>query len=533
VRNSDFFDEAENQKDQQGRSLIAPRQQRGVLHAYQEHWFDYIISVSAKDRELTTSGIREMTPTGSTLEQLLDSISETIGFSELLELPLTQKTKAVKDLIRNSKILLFVDNLETIQDPDLINFIENLPLPVKAILTSRKARVRKAVFPVEVNEFELKEALTFLELVAARKGRDFVPDMPIEERKLIVENCFRIPLVIEWLIGSAKDEASVIEAARQLELAPRHAEEVLEFSFRRIHTGLSDEAQKVLTALSLFSEPQPVEVLHAACSIPFDAVVDALDQLLDTSLVIKIFDSGLNDTTYATSPITRRFARSELAKSPGLEQALRRALTVRYEGSDISQPEKRKVMVAIRKAQKDPETLLVDAAKEMRNQGKRDEAEEFLMQALQRNPASWRANRELGDFFKHEGNVTFALERYSKAASLAPKKGKDRALIFREYGILLRDAATPDALVKATEALEEALKETPNDPVCVYVLAQVLCRREMFQRAQPFLEGLARSEDRQSRIKAYPLLKRCYEFDRDLLKLSELRDSAGMDGFSI
>jgi hypothetical protein len=39
--------------------------------------------------------------------------------------------------------------------------LENLPLPVKAILTSRKARVRKAVFPVEVNEFELKEALTY------------------------------------------------------------------------------------------------------------------------------------------------------------------------------------------------------------------------------------------------------------------------------------------------------------------------------------------------------------------------------------
>jgi len=384
-----------------------------------------------------------------------------------------------------------------------------------------------------VGQFELKEALSFLEIVAVRKGRDFIPDMPLEERKLVIENCFRIPLVIEWLVGSAKDGASLVESARRLELAPRQAEEVLEFSFRRIHTELHDKTRKVLTALGLFTDPQPIEALHAACSLPFDAVSDALEELLDASLVIPVFDRGLNDTTYTMLPITRRFSHSELERSPELEQTLRRALTVWYEGGDISDSAKRKVMVAIRRAEKDPETLLVDAGRQMRNQGKVNDAEQFFAQALQRNPTSWRANRELADLYKNEGKTTFALERYSKAASLAPKRGKDRALIYREYGILLRDAATPDALSKATEALEEALKETPNDSVCVYVLSQVLCRRGMYRKATPFLEGLARSKDTQSRQKAYPLLKKCYEQDRDLLKLSELRDSAAADGFQL
>jgi hypothetical protein len=128
----------------------------GVLHAYQERWFDYIVSISAKDRELTSSGIREVAPTGSTLDQLLDSIAETIGFSELSNMPLAEKQKEVTSLIKGTKMLLFVDNLETIQDPALILFLENLPIPIKAVLTSRKSRVRKAVFPIEVGQFELK-----------------------------------------------------------------------------------------------------------------------------------------------------------------------------------------------------------------------------------------------------------------------------------------------------------------------------------------------------------------------------------------
>src|SRR5207244_513903 len=101
------------------------------------------------------------------------------------------------------------------------------------------------------------------------------------------------------------------------------------------------------------------------------------------------------------------------------------------------------------------------------------------------------------------------------------------------YGILLRDAGTPDALTKATEALETALKETPNDPVCIFVLGQVLCRRGMFTKAMPFLERLVVSDDLRSRLNVYPLLKKCYESSSDMLALSELKDKARRDGTSI
>ncbi len=505
----------------------------GVLKAYEEKWFEFITSISAKDRALTSSGISEVTATGSSLSQLLDSLLEVIGFSELSSAPEKQKEKEVRDILKGTKVLLLVDNLETVQDEALINFLDNLPVPVKAILTSRKSRVRKAVFPIEVGQFEQKEALIFLDLVAAKKGRDFIPDMNLQERQLIVESCYRIPLVIEWFVGIARDGASAVELARKLEFSPRQSEELLEFCFRRVHADLGLEARKILKVLSMFSEPQPIEALNAACAMPIDSVSTGLDELFDASLIVKTYDPRLRDTTFGMLPITRRFAYAELNKEPGLEQTLRKALSVWYEGTDIVDSDRRKIVVQVRQGKRDVDTLLVDAAKQLRNDGKFSEAEDFLLQAVQRNPNSWRAMRETGDFYKHDGKTARALEFYAKASKLAPRKGKDRALIFREYGILLRDAGTPDALKDAATALEEALKETPNDPVCLYVLAQVLCRRDMYTKAESLLEKLVASQDQKSRIKAYPLLKKCYEYSRDKLKISDLRARARKDNFNI
>ena len=502
----------------------------GALEAYNKQWFDFIISTSAKDRELTSSGIREVTPTASSLEDLLNVLCTTIGFSDLIQLPLSTKIGEVTNLIKGSKMLLFVDNLETVVDETLIRFLDNLPMPVKAILTSRTARVRKAVYPIEVGPFEKREAATFLDIVAAKRGRSFIHEMPNKEKELVVESCFRIPLVIEWFVGAAKDAPAAVELARTLERSPRRAEEVLEFSFRRIHEQLTPEAQKVLKVLSLFSEPQPIESLSAGCDMRMDVVNAALDNLTDASLLVRSFDPRLNDTTFGMLPITRRFAYTELGKAPGLEQSLRRSLSVFYEGADIADPDQRKAIVAIRQGKQDVDTLLVDAAKQVKHLGKINQAEELLIQACQRNPTSWRAHRELGDLYKNEKKTSLALEAYKKASLLAPKKGNDRALIFREYGIVLRDAATADALENATAALEVALAETPNDPVCQFVLAQVLCRRGAYRKAEPLLRGLVASAEARSRRKAYPLLFKCLKLSKDLIAIAELKAQASRDG---
>ena len=114
------------------------------------------------------------------------------------------------------KGLLLVDNLETVDDPLIIDFLETLPLPTKAIVTSRRARVRVAAQPIDVGPFEPNEAIQFLDEAAKTVKKFFFNDMTRAEQLRIADSCDRIPLVIEWFVGRLRDAHKALQDADAL-----------------------------------------------------------------------------------------------------------------------------------------------------------------------------------------------------------------------------------------------------------------------------------------------------------------------------
>lgn len=98
-----------------------------TLLSYEKKQFDFIVSLTAKDRALTTTGIVPVAPNLSSLADLLREICDVTGFSELIQNleTTTQLIEAVKkNILSQFKGLLLVDNLETVDDPLLISFLE-------------------------------------------------------------------------------------------------------------------------------------------------------------------------------------------------------------------------------------------------------------------------------------------------------------------------------------------------------------------------------------------------------------------------
>lgn len=94
-----------------------------VLHAYNERkLFDYIISISAKDRELTSRGIRSLDAGLTSYEELIDEILDVLGFSDFRAMAFSDREVEVRSLLKDTHTLLYVDNLETVDDPRVINF---------------------------------------------------------------------------------------------------------------------------------------------------------------------------------------------------------------------------------------------------------------------------------------------------------------------------------------------------------------------------------------------------------------------------
>jgi tetratricopeptide (TPR) repeat protein len=504
-----------------------------VLEAYKGRMFDYIVSVSAKDRELSPAGIEPIVPSLTSFATLLDEILDVTGCSEFKSLPDKDKEDSVRALIRGENCLLFVDNLETVDDVRILQFLETLPEPVKAITTSRRVRVRHSIYPIDVGVFEAREAVRLLHSQAERRGRDFLLDLP-ESRKLeVVEACSFLPLVIEWFVGRVRNGGEVYALEEALRGSGRTGEELLEFCFRRVHDQLSPAARRVLKVLSIFDKPEPIEPIAGGVQLPIQATDDALEELRECALVEAAHEPRVSAVTYSVLPLTRKFANAELLREGYEEAEIRKRLNRYFQAADIAEPAQRQTISEMRLGVRDPGTELVNVAIALARSGKRDEAEHYFKDAIRRNPRDWRAYREMAEFYRHAPvpNIGEALRLYEQAHAWAPKKGPDRALLLREYGILLRDSGLPGAMKRAADLLEEALGEYRgrDDSVCRHALGDALMRLSMHRRAVEVLVPLLDHANDTPRQKTYPLLEQLYSRLNERIALDDLRKRMAKD----
>ncbi len=500
-----------------------------VLEAYKERQYDFIVSVSAKDRELTQAGIKPVDATLSSYEDLLNQLSEVLGFSELADEPVKAREETLRSLLPDANLLLFVDNLETVDDGRVVAFLETLPKPVKAITTSRTATVRTAAFPITVGPLSEGEATRFFDHYANALGRSHLRNASAAEKQRIVKACSAVPLALQWLIGHSRNIESALRLATALITSSAKDEELLEFCFRRVHVGLSQEAKTVLAALTLSEKAQPIEAIAVASGLSLDAVESSIEELSSCSLIERVWDDRVSDLSMRCLPITRRFAYGELQRSAGEEQRMRQRLSEWYEGKDIDDEDRRQLVVAARQGRKEPDVVLVDAAIAYRRQGRADEAERYFNQAIDRNPRSWRAHREYAELLRDNKRIGAALEQYSNAAAYAPSRGEDRARIFREWGMLLRGSGRPEAVREAIDKFEVARIDTPNDPVLLHALAASYVKVGQYRKGQPILEQLVKSDSAETRARSYEPLLVCYAKLHEKLKHQLLKDAHDND----
>jgi tetratricopeptide (TPR) repeat protein len=253
-------------------------------------------------------------------------------------------------------------------------------------------------------------------------------------------------------------------------------------------------------------------------------VSDALDDLFADSVVKRLFDPDRNDYCFTLFPITRAFVSAHMNKQHGLADEMRGRMADWFEARDVYDSAERLVVREVRQGKGGSESALIDLAQAAERRGDTSSAKALYDQALQRNASSWKAARAAAEFYRHKmHDLTAALRLYEKAAGNAPRRGFDRALIFREWGILLRDCGDPEATDKAISSFEIALAETPNDVVATHALAHMLTRKGRYSQVISLLEPLAAHSNRVTREKTLPLLLEAYEHCGEILKAADIR----------
>ncbi len=125
-----------------GKSALALEVAHGFLRDYNsllaEERFEAIIWTSAKQTVLTAdSGMISRRQISGTLNDICKIIAITLEIEEQIHSQLEDTVKLVCRELTQKRTLLIVDNLETVDDECVIQFLRELPTPTKAIVTTR------------------------------------------------------------------------------------------------------------------------------------------------------------------------------------------------------------------------------------------------------------------------------------------------------------------------------------------------------------------------------------------------------------
>ena len=495
-----------------------------VNRAYETGEYQFIVSTTAKDRELSSTGILGLQSHLSSYDDLLNQIVDVLGFPEIKSADKQEKEREVKDLLTNNAGLLYVDNLETVDDKRLIDFLDDLPLGVRAVVTSRRNSVRTASRPIEIPPLDRSEIIRFVRLLGAESPYSHVAGMADGEALKLGEAWDGIPLALRWAISRTKDTSELLREAEVPTANRLEGDQLLEFSFRRVFDKLTPAERAVLETLSVLEQPMPTEALVAGAGATDAQVLDAVEELTDDVLVQRVFDPDRNDYCFTILPITRAFTRTDLQRRPNISRAIQLRLSNWYNATDVDNEADRVVVREVRSGRNTDDTAVVDLAQAAERRGDDSAAKKLYDQATSRNPRSWRGSRLAAEFYRHKVQDKMeALRLYSVAAANAPKQGPERALIFREWGLLLRDSGQPDATKRAEEKLAIALQCAPRDDITRYALATCLDKRGSYHEVVQVLEPLASTDNVKTQQRVRPLLLKAYDRTSQIVKAAQLR----------
>ncbi len=448
--------------------------------------FDAIVWLSAKENKLSDLGIEDIEPSLKSYDELLDTIIDLFGFrSELQSTDIGDKENLVSSIIDiSSKILIAIDNLETITDQRIINFIFDAPVNIKFLITSRKG-IGQLERRHELKELKAKEAIYFFRQLARDKQLPSLVSLPDEIIRNYAAKVSYYPLAIKWVIGQVakgKNINSVINSIHSTD------SDISRFCYEQVFSTLSEACKKILYTLSLLDNSPNSSVLEYVVELEEQAFDDAIEELILVSLVIpEQFQNEKNEisTRYLLLTLTRGYTRVQLEKNIDLREYLKNRIN--QVESTISTTERAKkeykhslYNFGAKSEEEKIATIIAQTAFQKYQSGQYVTAVEEYRRAVKIAPSFAPVYRNWAMMEAYENHLAEAEKLMEKAASLDPKDPQ----IFLIWGNIYRKSS------KHAEAHKKYLVAhslAPEDPIILNALGQAKSWLGEFASANQFL----------------------------------------------
>ncbi|MEO1185585.1 MAG: ATP-binding protein, partial [Cyanobacteria bacterium J06636_27] len=273
--------------------------------------FEAIIFTSAKQNHLTSIGLLPRLIYQRTLRDICREIARIFEFVEIHNLPLQEQIGVIRHKLSQTRTLLIVDNLETIEDKqDVLSFLYDLPPTVKVVITTREQTL---FVPVRLNSLSREHGLRLIQHEAKEKDIDLTNT----ESQQLYEALSGVPAAMIYAIGQM---AAGYLFEDVLQLIKRPEGDIARFCFTAsINPLRNSPPHYLLMALTLFVNPVSRETLA-------DVAFEKPDPIIVSPGLVKLQQLSLiyqQQGRYCLAALTREYAWAELTTNPEFAQELR------------------------------------------------------------------------------------------------------------------------------------------------------------------------------------------------------------------
>lgn len=272
--------------------------------------FDAAVWVSDKDQTGTTN-----------LSIVLDVIARTLDYPGFTQFEHSEKQHEVEQLLRRQRVLLIIDNFETITDGVLLAWLLRLPEPSKALVTTREYRREwRSSWPVELRGMREAEAWELMtERLRVLRIEHLVADRTPLEPLLAATG--GNPKAITITLGLVKFERRSLQQVVDDLYAARG--EIFTNLFEHAWALLDEAARRVLMVATFFPTSASGEALSASVDVQGFAFDRAIERLSDMALIdVQVSDLS-SPPRYALHPLVRAFACMKISAYASFEQNAR------------------------------------------------------------------------------------------------------------------------------------------------------------------------------------------------------------------
>jgi hypothetical protein len=249
---------------------------------------------------------------------VLDTIARTLDYPGFTQFSHDEKQYEVEQLLRRQKVLLIIDNAETITDGALFSWLLRLPEPSKAIITTREYQraYRRGGWPVELRGMSEAEARTLLQQRLERLRISHLVHDPAQLEPVLVATGGN-PKAIAMVAGLLKYERRPLQQIVDDLYAARG--DLFDDLFSRAWALLDEVGKRIVMVMTFFPDSASSDALSTIADVTGFDFDRAVEWLSDLSLLDVQQADVMSQPRYVLHPLVRAFAGSQLLQEPVFE----------------------------------------------------------------------------------------------------------------------------------------------------------------------------------------------------------------------